>query len=134
MNRITHDSGIQLILGPMFAGKSTELIRRVRKYRAARKQVLVIKYAADTRYSENDLATHDVQGIPAISANQIVDFVEQVKDFDVIAIDEGQFYPDIVKYAEDFANQGKIVIITALDGNFLRQPFAVIPPLCSLAE
>ena len=60
-----------MILGPMFAGKSTELIRRVRKYRAARKQVLVVKYAADTRYSENDLATHDVQGIPAISANTI---------------------------------------------------------------
>ena len=51
MNSITHDSGIQMILGPMFAGKSTELIRRVRKYRAARKQVLVVKYAADTRYS-----------------------------------------------------------------------------------
>jgi thymidine kinase len=50
---------IQLILGPMFSGKSTELLRRIRRYTIAKRKCLVIKYKKDTRYSEDSLATHD---------------------------------------------------------------------------
>ncbi|KAH0574311.1 Thymidine kinase [Spironucleus salmonicida] len=132
---ILSGGNIQLILGPMFSGKSTELIRRIRKYRAAKRSVLVVKFAADTRYSADQLSTHDMMGLPAVQASRLADVIHLVDaTIDVVAIDEGQFYPDLVEHAEALANAGKTVLVTALDGNFLRKPFDVIPPLCALAD
>lgn len=124
---------IQLILGPMFSGKSTELIRRLKRFQVAKYEVLIVKYAKDVRYDELSIATHDKQCLPAVAATHLTELSIQAKNYDVIGIDEGQFFPDI-SWAETMANRGKIVVIAALDGTYKREPFANIMSLIPLAE
>lgn len=125
---------IQIIFGPMFSGKTTELIRRLRRYQIAKYKCLIVKYANDDRYSESDIVSHDHQSLPAVSARQIVDFKHKTIEYDVVGIDEGQFFPDIVECCEELANLGKIVIVAALDGTFQRVGFGNILNLIPLAE
>ncbi|XP_077574499.1 thymidine kinase, cytosolic [Stigmatopora nigra] len=125
---------IQVIFGPMFSGKSTELIRRVRRFLAAQYTCLVIKYAKDTRYSDLKMATHDKNTMEAVSANSLKDVQLLALRARVIGIDEGQFFPDTVEFCEEMANLGKTVIVAALDGTFQRMPFGNILNLVPLAE
>jgi len=125
---------IQLILGPMFSGKSTELIRRLKRYEIARYYCLIVKYAKDVRYDHESIATHDQQTLKAISTDKLKDLKVNLEDYDVIGIDEGQFFPDIVEFSEEMANKGKTVVIAALDGTFQRKAFASILELVPLAE
>ncbi|KDR10834.1 Thymidine kinase [Zootermopsis nevadensis] len=118
----------------MFSGKTTELIRRLKRYQIAKYKCLIIKYACDDRYSASDIVSHDRQSLAAVSARKITDFGFKVLEYDVIGIDEGQFFPDIVERCEEFANLGKIVIIAALDGTFQRVGFGNILNLIPLAE
>lgn len=124
---------IQVILGPMFSGKSTELMRRIRRYQIADQDCLVIKYAKDTRYSKEFVSTHDHQTIPAIKATKLLS-IKTVGQFSVIGVDEGQFFDDIVEFCEAMANCGKIVVVAALDGTFERKPFGSILNLIPLSE
>lgn len=124
---------IQVILGPMFSGKSTELMRRVRRFQVAQYKCLVIKYAKDTRYSSL-FATHDRNTMEALPACLLKDVTDDAKGVAVIGIDEGQFFPDIVEFSELMANKGKIVIVAALDGTFQREAFGDILNLVPLAE
>ena len=124
---------IQLILGPMFSGKSTELIRRLKRFQVAKYDVLIVKYAKDVRYDEYGISTHDRQTLPAVAATSLTELTETAKTYDVIGIDEGQFFPDVA-WAEDMANIGKVVLIAALDGTYQRKPFQNIMNLVPLAE
>lgn len=115
---------IQLILGPMFSGKSSELLRRVRRFTVAGKKCIVIKHTKDVRYSKEDMATHDKILHSALPLSSLGGLMEKVAAYDVFAIDEGQFFPDIVEFSDTVASKyGKIVIISALDGTFERKPF-----------
>ena len=130
------DGQIQLILGPMWAEKTSELIRRCRRYKHAGKKCVMIKYSEDTRYSENYIVTHDGNKYEAIPC-KILEEIKSKLDicmYDVIGIDEGQFYDDIVEFCEELANGGKIVIVAALDGTFERKPFKRILELVPLSE
>ncbi|XP_042622932.1 thymidine kinase, cytosolic-like [Cyprinus carpio] len=110
---------VMLFFGPMFSGKSTELMRRVRRFQVAQYSCLLIKYAKDTRYSQMGMATHDMSmDLQAC----------------VIGIDEGQFFPDTVEFCEEMANMGKTIVVAALDGTFQRKPFGNILNLVPLAE
>lgn len=124
---------IQVIFGPMFSGKSTELMRRVRRFQIAQYKCLVIKYAKDTRYS-NSFSTHDRNTIDALPACMLRDVTQESLSVAVIGIDEGQFFPDIVDFCEMMANEGKTVIVAALDGTFQRKAFGSILNLVPLAE
>lgn len=125
---------IQLILGPMFSGKTTELFRRVKRYTIAEKSCLVVKYHRDTRYSADAASTHDKQTYEAVSAEKLWDVSYSLSDYDVIGIDEGQFFPDLLEFCEFAANEGKIVIVAALDGTFQRKAFGPVLDLVPLAE
>lgn len=125
---------IQVIFGPMFSGKSTELMRRVRRFQVAQYNCLVVKYAKDTRYSDTGMATHDKNTMDAVSANCLADVRPLAMKACVIGIDEGQFFPDTVAFAEEMANLGKIIIVAALDGTFQRKAFGNILSLVPLAE
>jgi len=125
---------IQLIFGPMFSGKSTELIRRLKRYQVAQYEVLIVKYAKDVRYDEAGIATHCGQKLPAVSVTDLKELTAKAEGFDVIGIDEGQFFGDIVGWCETMANKGKIVVVAALDGTFQRKPFCDILSLVPLAE
>eukprot|EP00090_Calanus_glacialis_P027382 TRINITY_DN4312_c0_g1_i2.p1 TRINITY_DN4312_c0_g1~~TRINITY_DN4312_c0_g1_i2.p1 ORF type:complete len:265 (-),score=66.91 TRINITY_DN4312_c0_g1_i2:618-1376(-) len=125
---------IQLIFGPMFSGKSTELIRRLKRYQVAQYEVLIVKYAKDVRYDEGGIATHCGQTLPAVSATMLGELTGKTEAYDVIGIDEGQFFGDVVDWCETMANKGKIVLVAALDGTFQRKPFCDILSLVPLAE
>jgi thymidine kinase len=128
---------IQLIIGPMFSGKTTELLRRVRRHTIARRKCIVIKYEADKRYSAECAATHDKNTHAAISVSTLSSVTARGVDLsavDVIGIDEGQFYPDLIDFCELWANQGKVIIVSALDATFQRKPFGAIAELIPLAE
>eukprot|EP01113_Clastostelium_recurvatum_P020060 TRINITY_DN2374_c0_g1_i1.p1 TRINITY_DN2374_c0_g1~~TRINITY_DN2374_c0_g1_i1.p1 ORF type:complete len:224 (-),score=61.91 TRINITY_DN2374_c0_g1_i1:86-757(-) len=114
---------LQVILGPMFSGKSTELLRRIRRFTVANKRCLVIKYKKDTRYSIDSLSTHDQQMSEAKACSRLSEAMGIVDNYDVIGIDEGQFFPDVVDFSEAMSNKGKTVIVAALDGTFQRKPF-----------
>ena len=125
---------IQIIVGPMFSGKSTELIRRLKRYQIARYECLIVKYAKDLRYDSESIATHDQQTLKAVSTNNLEDLKVNFDDYDVIGIDEGQFFPDLVNFCEKMANAGKAVIVAALDGTFQRKGFPTVMELIPLAE
>ncbi|XP_025081411.1 thymidine kinase, cytosolic-like [Pomacea canaliculata] len=125
---------IELIIGPMFSGKTTELIRRLKRYRVAQYGCLIVKYAGDTRYTDNGVATHDRQTLPAISTKTLAPIFSDALTYDVIGIDEGQFFTDVVSFSDQLANEGKIVIVAALDGTFQKKAFGDILNLVPVAE
>ncbi len=125
---------IQLIVGCMFSGKTSELLRRARIYQIAGKSTILVKYKKDTRYSVDSVSTHDRLETKAIVAETLGEVYETIKSYDVILVDEGQFVPDIDTIAEQLANENKVVIIAALDGTFQQKPFGRIPYLIPKAE
>ncbi|XP_068235427.1 thymidine kinase, cytosolic-like [Palaemon carinicauda] len=124
----------QIIFGPMFSGKTTELMRRLKRYQIAKHNCLIIKYAKDIRYDSDGIATHDKQILPAVATMVLKDLKAKAEEYSVIGIDEGQFFPDTVEFAEEMANRGKTVIVAALDGTFQRSGFGNILSLVPLSE
>lgn len=131
----SYSGRIELILGPMFSGKSTELLRLIRRYTASNVDCVVIKYDKDTRYSKNKFSTHDLQQTDAIACNgKLMSIYNEIQEYDIVGIDEGQFFEDIHDFAEELAANGKVVFISALDGNFNREKFGSVLDLVSCAE
>eukprot|EP00048_Salpingoeca_helianthica_P017586 m.238016 g.238016 ORF g.238016 m.238016 type:complete len:215 (-) comp21530_c0_seq1:292-936(-) len=129
-----HRGSIEVIFGPMFSGKTTELLRRIRRFSLAQRTCLVVKYSKDTRYSQEGVSTHDRQVSEAVACSRLSEVQELAMKYGVIGIDEGQFFPDVVPFCETLANAGKSVIVAALDGTFQRKPFGSVLELIPLAE
>ena len=125
---------IELILGPMFAGKSTELLRRMRRLEISGKSILSVKYEADTRYKSDSISTHDNIVRAAVPCKMLSELNEIWRNYDVIGIDEGQFFEDIVHFSEQAANNGKIVILSALNGTYKRQGWSNVLELVPKCE
>ena len=87
----------------------------------ARKRCIVIKYDKDTRYSEERAATHDGATLAARRVSRLSELEDDWRSFDVLALDEAQFFPDVVSFAEDAATSGKVVVVCGLDGTFQRK-------------
>lgn len=136
----THDGEIYLILGPMFSGKTTELLRLMRRYVISDRKCLLLKHSKDDRYERDRVVSHDGSALRAVPVTNLTDFLYEprgrlnIDDYDIIGIDEGQFFKDIVIFSETMANRGKIVIIASLDGTFNREPFNDILNLIPKAE
>ncbi len=120
----------------MFSGKSEELIRRVTRYQIARVPVQTFKPRLDVRYAANEVVSHSslkVDAIPVESSSRLLKAVADSTQ--VIGIDEGQFFDDVlVDVVDQLASAGKQVIIAGLDTDYLRRPFEPIPTLCDRAE
>lgn len=126
---------IDMIIGPMFSGKTSELVKRVRRSLAASQKCLLIKYKGDTRYGlEPVLSTHDDVHMAAKLVLTLGEMENAAWHYDVIAIDEGRFFPDLVERAEQWANDGKHVLVSALDATFQRKPFLNVLEVIPLAE
>lgn len=135
---------IEVIMGPMFAGKSTSMMRRVKMYRHARKKCLVLKPKMDDRHTDEDgkpkeqVITHDGYEMDAMVCEKINDafpFCLGPEDrHDVVAIDEGQFFPDLAKNCDTLANFGMIVIVACLSGSIDREFFGGVDALIPLAD
>jgi len=116
--------GIELIIGPMFCGKTEELLRRLRRIKIPNTQIQLFKPAIDTRYSENDVSTHSGLNMPGILVKDTAELIEKFdKEAEVIGIDELQFFDDkIIDFLLD--NQDKhLFIVSGLPLNFRGNPF-----------
>ena len=135
MSQEFEEGKIELILGPMFSGKSTRLIGLIRKYTYKAKKTIMIKFFADKRYTEkSEVVTHDLLKYDSIDCKNLGDHFEKIKNYDVIGIDEGQFFPDLVEICEKLALMKKTVIIAALNGDFRMEPFPVVAKIISKAD
>jgi len=126
---------IEVVCGSMFSGKTEELIRRLNRARIANQKVEIFKPAVDTRYDEEDVVSHNANAVksnPVQNASQILFYDE---DFEVVGIDEAQFFDDeLITVCDELANRGKRVIVAGLDMDFTGKPFGPIPKLMAIAE
>ena len=127
---------IEVITGPMFAGKSEELLRRIRRLEYAKKNFCVFKPAIDNRYSDNELVSHLKNKSKAIVINNAKEILKYInKEVEFIIIDEAQFLDlELVEICETLANNGKKIIISGLDMDFRGEPFPVMAALLCKAE
>jgi len=127
---------LELIVGPMFSGKSEELIRRVTRALIARQQVQVFKPAIDIRYDTVAVASHNGRKLEAVAIRDEAELRSRLlPGVQVVAIDEGQFLSEeLVTLALTLADAGKRVIVAGLDLDFRGEPFGPIPRLLAHAE
>lgn len=126
---------IEVITGCMFSGKTEELIRRLRRAKIAKQNVVIFKPEIDTRYSNNSIVSHSEQSLPSILIKDAKEILEHVKDAKVIGIDEAQFFSnDLIDVCNKLADKGKRVIVAGLDMDYRGIPFEPIPQLLSVAE
>jgi thymidine kinase len=127
---------IEVICGPMFSGKSEELIRRLRRAMIARKRVQVFKPVIDTRYSANEIVSHGDSRMSSEVIDNAGDILSRLDwRTQVIGIDEANFLgAGLVDVASQLADSGKQVLVAGLDTDYMGRPFAPIPDLLCLAE
>ena len=136
MYKINNSGWIEVITGPMYSGKSEELIRRIRRVKIAQKKVKVFKPLIDDRYSNDNVVSHSGDSIEAIPVDHPEELYDRLEDdVEVVAIDEIQFFSEeIVEICETLADKGKRVIVAGLDRDFKNEPFVPMPELLSRAE
>lgn len=127
---------LELIIGPMFSGKSTELIRRIRLYKIINKKVLVIKPKIDDRYTKDKITSHNYETAECIVLTKLDEISdESIQEYDAIIVDEGQFFPDlketIVKWIDNYSIN---VIVGGLDGDYQRNPIGQILELIPYSD
>ena len=126
---------IEVICGSMFSGKTEELIRRMKRAQFAKLRVEIFKPQIDTRYSVDEVVSHDRNAIRSTPVESSQSILLMSGDVDVIGIDEAQFFDDgLVAVCTELANQGIRVIIAGLDMDFRGEPFGPMPALCAVAE
>jgi thymidine kinase len=130
---------IEVITGPMFSGKSEELIRRLKRARIARQRVACFKPDIDLRYHRTAIASHSAQTHEAVTVATVVRLREalftQISEVEVIGIDEAQFFDDsIVPLTVELVHLGKRILLAGLDTTFTGEPFGPIPALMAIAD
>ena len=126
---------IEVVCGSMFSGKTEELIRRLKRAKFAKQKVEIFKPSIDTRYSDNDVVSHDQNSIPSTPIDSSSSILLLAGDNDVIGIDEAQFLDDgLVDVCNQLANRGTRVIVAGLDMDYKGVPFGPMPALCAIAD
>lgn len=127
---------IEMVVGPMYSGKSEELIRRLKRAKIAKQEVIVFKPSIDNRYSQEDVVSHSgiaIQAVAIDDLNKIWDYI--LPQTQVVGFDEVQFFEEgIIEIVIKLADKGIRVICAGLDMDFKAVPFGVIPELLARAE
>ncbi|WP_315348614.1 thymidine kinase [Hoylesella saccharolytica] len=126
---------IEVVCGSMFSGKTEELIRRMKRAVFAKQSVEIFKPSIDTRYSEEDVVSHDHNSITCTPIDSSSAILLLAADIDVVGIDEAQFLDEgLVDVCNELANKGVRVIVAGLDMDFKGIPFGPMPALCAIAD
>ncbi len=127
---------LEVICGPMFSGKSEELIRRLRRARIAQQPVISFNPHVDTRTTLHTIASHNGTSLEAITIADPFDIPLHITDaIEVVGIDEVQFFsPEIVSVVIDLVEKGKRVIVTGLNLDFKGVPFSTMPLFMAIAD
>jgi thymidine kinase len=126
---------VHVICGCMFCGKTDEMLRLLRRFAIAGRQVVLIKPSLDTRTNDASVVSRSGAVHPALAVDHSREIAGLVRDADIVAVEEGQFFdeglPDVV---ESLADAGKQVLVTGLDRDFRGIPFGPMPRLMALAD
>lgn len=126
---------IEVVCGSMFSGKTEELIRRLKRAKFARQTVEIFKPAIDTRYSQEEVVSHEGNHILSTPIESSASILLLATDVDVVGIDEAQFFDDeLPAVCNELVKRGTRVIIAGLDMDFKCQPFGPMPSLMALAD
>tara|TARA_B100000029_G_scaffold501202_1_gene574146 strand:+ start:481 stop:1032 length:552 start_codon:yes stop_codon:yes gene_type:complete len=126
---------IEVICGPMFSGKTEELIRRLIRAQIAKQVVTIFKPSLDNRYSEDYIVSHNKRKIKSIIIKSTEDIKKYSKDSDVIGIDEAQFCDvSLIDICKELARNGKRVVVAGLEKDYQAIPFGPMPQLLVDAE
>ncbi len=126
---------IEVVCGSMFSGKTEELIRRLKRAKFAKQKVEIFKPQVDTRYSEEEVVSHDANSIHSTPVSSSGNIFLLSSDVDVIGIDEAQFFDmGLPEVCQKLADQGVRVIIAGLDMDYRGVPFGPMPHLMAAAE
>jgi len=126
---------IEVICGPMFSGKTEELIRRLVRAQIAKQRVAIFKPKSDDRYAEDYIVSHNQRKIKSIQVSSTKTILEHDDSADVFGIDEAQFFDDsIVNVCQNLAQKGKRIVIAGLEKDFLANGFGPMPQLLIDAE
>ena len=126
---------IEVICGSMFSGKTEELIRRMKRAKFAHQKVEIFKPTLDTRYSEEEVVSHDSNHILSTPIESSASILLLATDVDVVGIDEAQFFDDeLPAVCNELARRGTRVIVAGLDMDFKCQPFGPMPALMAVAD
>lgn len=126
---------IDLLCGPMFSGKTSGMYSKVERHHIANRRCLIVKFLGDNRWDCEGLRTHrgdtrtDIDIVAAMMLSEV-----DVEKYDVVGIDEVQFFPDAVEVACEWADNGKIIICAGLDSDVKRRPFPITTHLVSKCD
>jgi len=126
---------LELIIGPMFSGKSTELIRKIRLAKIIDKKVIVIKPIIDIRYKNNKIVSHSFESEECESIQLLAEMDQKINNYDLIVVDEGQFFADLKEYVLKWVEVNKKdVIVGGLDGGHKRNKIGDILELIPYSD
>ena len=130
------DGWVETISGCMFAGKTEELIRRIKVLEFAKKEIMVFKPVIDNRYSQTKVVSHAGSSVESHVIEDAKEILDMIKDTtEVVAIDEVQFFSDnVCDVCDELANRGIRVMAAGLDTDFRGEPFGPMPRLMTQAE
>jgi thymidine kinase len=132
---MTENGKLELIIGNMFSGKTSELIRRINREKSINKKILVVNYIADNRYSSNSIASHDNLKVSCLKLEKLNDVLIFQSKYDSFFIDEGQFFIDLYDTIKTLVDvHKKHVIISGLDGDSNRNVFGDIIKLIPICD
>lgn len=130
---------IEVICGPMFSGKTEELLRRIRRAQIAHQPTVIFKPSTDTRYDKDAVTSHDSNALPSVTvanSDEIMNYIRmQPRPIMVVAVDEAQFFDAALpRVCAELADAGIRVIAAGLDLDFKGEPFGCMPELLARAE
>ena len=137
INKTINENGyLELIIGPMYAGKSTELLRIINRYKCLNKSICVINHSLNNRYGSSGLTTHNKNKFEQCLITDKLSNLDNNKIYetDVIIIEELQFFEDAYEYIVKWCDNGKTIICAGLDGDYLRNPFGDVLRLIPHAD
>ena len=135
LENVSRKGWIEVICGSMFSGKTEELIRRLKRAKFANLKVEIFKPCVDTRYSDEEVVSHDANAIRSTPVESPRNILLLAADVDVVGIDEAQFFDEsIVEVCRTLADNGVRVIVAGLDMDYMGKPFGPMPALMAMAE
>jgi thymidine kinase len=130
-----HGGWLEVVCGPMFSGKSEELIRRLRRAEIAGQRALIVKPKLDDRFDIGHVVSHAGAKMRAVAVESPADIPGLVEGYDVVGVDEVQFFaPEIVLVLDGLVEKGMRIVASGLDQDFRGLPFGVMPELLCRAE
>ena len=137
LNSLKMNAGeLHMIIGCMYSGKSTELLKIINYYKILDKKIFVINHKIDNRYGNDAIISHDKKSYPCYMTDNLLSIksYKECLESDVIIIEEAQFFEDLKQFVEEFLSKQKIIYVAGLDGDSFMKPFGQILDLIPICD